>query len=74
MCCGQKRSALMASAKKDSAIVRLLYCGGPSSKQLRGAVTGQLYQFSRPHPVQAVAWRDAALLMQTRMFRQVPCR
>jgi len=74
MCCGQKRSALIESRKTDPAIVRLHYCGGLSSAQLRGAVTGQLYQFSRPHPVQAVDWRDAALLMQTRMFRQVPCR
>jgi len=74
MCCGQKRSALIQSRKTDPAIVRLHYCGGLSSAQLRGAVTGQLYQFSRPHPVQAVDWRDAALLMQTRMFRQVPCR
>ena len=74
MCCGQKRSTLMATGEAGPVVVKLHYCGGSSSTQLRGAVTGQLYQFSRPHPVQAVDWRDAALLMQTRMFRQVPCR
>jgi hypothetical protein len=73
MCCGQKRSALKADGTQNSIIVKLLYCG-QSSAQIRGAVTGQLYQFSRPHPIQPVDPRDASSMMQTRMFKQVRCR
>jgi hypothetical protein len=74
MCCGQKRSSLKASETPDSTTVKLFYCGDRASTQFRGAVTGHLYQFSRPHPTQTVDWRDATQMMQTRMFRQVPCR
>ena len=74
MCCGQKRSSLRAIEAPDPRVVNLFYCGALASTQFRGAVTGHLYQFSRPHPTQTVDWRDATQMMQTRMFRQVPCR
>ena len=34
-------------------------------------ITGRVYQFPKQDPVQPVDPRDAAALMQTRMFRQV---
>jgi hypothetical protein len=70
MRCDQKRSELNLP---DPAAVRLLYCGS-SPTQVRGSVTGQFYKFAGPHPIQYVDWRDLAPMMQTRLFRQVPCR
>jgi hypothetical protein len=42
--------------------------------QIRGAVTGHIYQFSPLNPVQAVDRRDAAFIVQTRLLRQVSCQ
>ncbi len=67
MCCGQKRDALK-SGVDDSAEVKLYYVGQPGM-QIRGHVTGRLYQFSRTSPLQAVERRDAVPMLQTRMFR-----
>lgn len=39
--------------------------------QVRGLATGRVYQFSDKQPVHAVDERDAAALLQTRLFRRV---
>ena len=70
MCCGQMRSALKASGTAESRAVNLLYCGHASAS-VRGSVTGQVYQFSRLQPVQAVDSRDAMPMLRTRLFRRV---
>ena len=38
--------------------------------RVRGLATGRVYQFSGKQPVQAVDERDAAALLQTRLFRR----
>lgn len=70
MCCGQKRSELKAEGSPDPNAVKLMY-RGPSSTQIRGFVTGQVYHFSRPNIALAVDPRDAVLMVRTRLFRQV---
>jgi hypothetical protein len=70
MCCGQKRSGLKASGTADAGVLKLLY-DGHASVNVRGSVTGQLYQFSRLQPVQTVDSRDATSILRTRLFRQV---
>jgi hypothetical protein len=70
MCCGQKRSALKVNGTAESGALNLLY-DGSASMSMRGPVTGQLYQFSRLRPVQAVDSRDAISILRTRLFRQV---
>jgi hypothetical protein len=69
MCCGQKRSDLKANGTASQAALNLMYCGF-ASVNVRGPVTGQLYQFSRLHPVQSVDARDAVSILKTRLFRQ----
>jgi hypothetical protein len=44
---------------------------GNGSAQIRGPVTGQVYQFQRQQPVQAVDPRDAVSLIRTRLFTPV---
>ncbi len=39
--------------------------------QVRGAVTGRVYEFSRAIPLQHVDPRDAPRLLGTRFFRRV---
>ena len=41
-----------------------------SPTRVRGLATGRIYQFSGKQPVQAVDERDAAALLQTRLFRR----
>src|SRR5262245_9903840 len=41
-----------------------------SQIRVRGLATGRVYQFSGKQPVQAVNERDAAALLQTRLFRR----
>jgi hypothetical protein len=48
----------------------MLYHGNGSA-QIRGRVTGQIYQFPRQQPVQAVDPRDVGSLVRTRLFTQV---
>jgi len=69
MCCGQMRGALKASGTAESGVLKLLFCGHASAS-VRGSVTGQLYQFSRLEPVQAVDSRDAMPMLRTRLFRR----
>jgi hypothetical protein len=70
MCCGQERSALQAVETEDSAAVKMLYRGNGSA-QIRGPVTGQIYQFPRQQPVQDVDPRDAGSLIRTRLFTKL---
>jgi hypothetical protein len=70
MCCGQKRSALSPDGTSAASAVKMFYCGNGSA-QIRGPVTGQIYQFARTQPVQAVDPRDVGLLVRTRLFTQV---
>ena len=67
MCCGQKRSALKAAGKAQQADLNLHYFGY-STMNVRGPVTGQLYQFSKVQPVQPVDARDAVSILRTRLF------
>ena len=67
MCCGQKRSALKTGGDAQQADLNLHYFGY-SPINVRGPVTGQLYQFSKLQPVQAVDARDAASILRTRLF------
>lgn len=50
--------------------MKLLY-RGQAPLQIRGTFTGFVYDFPRAHTVQTVDPRDAAIIVQTRMFRQV---
>jgi hypothetical protein len=70
MCCGQKRTALNANGRADLDMVKMLY-RGRGSAQIRGQITGQIYQFPRQQPVQAVHPRDVPALIRTRLFSQV---
>lgn len=70
MCCGQKQNGFSISRKADGSAVNMLYRGNGSA-QIRGPVTGQIYQFARTQPVQAVDSRDAGLLVRTRLFTQI---
>ena len=67
MCCGQKRSALRTGGDAQQAGLNLHYLGH-SPVNVRGAATGQLYQFSKLQPVQPVDARDAASILRTRLF------
>lgn len=67
MCCGQKRSALRAAGKVQQTDLNLHYFGY-STMNVRGPVTGQLYQFSKLQPVQPVDARDAVSILRTRLF------
>ena len=70
MCCGQNRSKLKSDGVPDPNAVKLLF-RGRAPIQVRGAFTGKLYQFPRPNAVLAVDPRDATLMVQTRLFRQI---
>ena len=54
----------------DVSAVKMLYRGNGSA-QIRGPVTGQIYQFGRQQPVQSVDPRDVVSLIRTRLFTQV---
>ena len=70
MCCGQKRNVLVAGGVQGEGALKLHYQGAATAN-VRGVVTGQIYQFSRLQPTQAVDARDAASILRTRLFRQV---
>ena len=70
MCCGQKRSASKVIGGADMGAVKMLYRGNGSA-QIRGQVTGQVYQFPRHQPVQEVDPRDIPALVRTRLFTHV---
>jgi hypothetical protein len=70
MCGGEKRSAFIGIGTTDAPEVMMLYRGNGSA-QIRGQVTGQIYQFPRQQPVQRVDRRDAGFLVRTRLFTRV---
>ena len=67
MGCGQPQIALNPAQMFDFGAVKLFYRGNGSA-QIRGRVTGQIYQFARHKPVQPVDPRDAVALIHTRLF------
>jgi hypothetical protein len=69
MCCGQTRSDLRADGLESEPALNLMYYGY-AAVNVRGPITGQLYQFSRVQPTQAVDARDADSILKTRLFRQ----
>ena len=69
MCCAQTRSSLRVNGTANQAGLKLSY-PGYAPVNVRGPLTGQLYQFSRLHPVQTVDARDAVSILKTRLFRQ----
>jgi len=73
MCCGQKRSALKANGASNPDVVKLLY-SGRYPMNVRGSVSGRLYQFAAQNAVQPVDPRDAIAMTQTRLFRRMPWR
>jgi hypothetical protein len=70
MCCGEKRAALNGHGIAGASMVNMLY-RGHGSAQIRGQVTGQIYQFPRQQPVQAIDPRDVPAMIRTRLFTQV---
>jgi len=70
MGCGQQSVALKSYPMVDFGSVMMQYRGNGSA-QIRGPVTGQIYQFQRQQPVQAVDPRDAVSLIRTRLFTPV---
>ena len=65
------RSPVVAKPLKEVSAVDLIY-RGESILQIRGAITGKIYQFSSIVPVQSVDRRDAAFITQSRILRQTP--
>ena len=70
MGCGQTQVVLKPAQVIDFGAVKLFYRGNGSA-QIRGRVTGQIYQFARHRPVQPVDPRDAVALIHTRLFTPV---
>jgi hypothetical protein len=66
----QQQVALKRFPIVDFGSVMMQYRGNGSA-QIRGPVTGQVYQFQRTQPVQAVDPRDAVSLIRTRLFTPV---
>jgi hypothetical protein len=67
--CSQEQ-ANVKSEFVNFGVVKMIYRGNGSA-QIRGRVTGQIYQFPRQQPVQAVDPRDAVGLIHTRLFQPV---
>jgi hypothetical protein len=68
MCRCQKESALRAKEIARNAGLNLRYFG-QQPVNIRGAATGNLYQFSNIQPVRPVDSKDAVFLLGNRMFR-----
>ena len=67
---GQQRVGVKPNMCVNFGAVKMIYRGNGSA-QIRGRVTGQVYQFPREQPVQAVDPRDAVELIRTRLFSPV---
>jgi hypothetical protein len=67
---GQERFGMKPFQCVNFGAVKMIYRGNGSA-QIRGRVTGQVYQFPRQQPVQAVDPRDAVELIRTRLFSPV---
>lgn len=67
---GREQVAVKQSKFVNFGSVQMVYRGNGSA-QIRGRVTGHVYQFPRQQPVQAVDPRDAVELIRTRLFSPV---
>ena len=67
---GQDREGVKPDLYVNFGAVKMIYRGNGSA-QIRGRVTGQVYQFPRQKPVQAVDPRDAVEMIRTRLFSPV---
>jgi hypothetical protein len=67
---GQGSMALKDNRIGDFGVVKMLYRGNGSA-QIRGRVTGRMYDFPPQEPVQSVDPRDAVILIRTRLFTPV---
>jgi hypothetical protein len=67
---GREQVTLKQSQFVNFGSVQMIYRGNGSA-QIRGRVTGHVYQFPRQQPVQAVDPRDAVELIRTRLFSPV---
>ena len=70
MDCTHERAGLKPDHYVNFGAVKMIYRGNGSA-QIRGRVTGHIYQFPRQQPVQAVDPRDAVGLIGTRLFSPV---
>jgi hypothetical protein len=70
MDCIQKQVTSKPDQFVNFGAIQMVYRGNGSA-QIRGRVTGQIYQFPRQQPVQAVDPRDAVGLIGTRLFSPV---
>lgn len=70
MSCSSEQSTLGTSGPRGYVAINLYYIGSQPI-DIRGPVTGNLYRFSPPHPVQSVDPRDAVDLLVNRQFRLV---
>ena len=68
--CGQQQASSRTDKFVNFGAVQMIYRGNGSA-EIRGRVTGQIYQFPRQQPVQAVDPRDAVGLIGTRLFSPV---
>ena len=68
--CRQEPAGARPAKFVNFGAVKMIYRGNGSA-QIRGRVTGQIYQFPRQEPVQAVDPRDAVGLIGTRLFSPV---
>lgn len=76
-----KRNKVMSTAQQQFApalklpvsepTINLIY-RGETAMQIRGVVTGKIYQFSPVCPVQPIDRRDAAFITQTRLLHPLP--
>lgn len=67
---GREQVTVKQSKFVNFGSVQMVYRGNGSA-QIRGRVTGHVYQFPRQQPVQAVDPRDAVELIRTRLFSPV---
>ena len=65
---GRRRNDLRALEASNRNDVKLMYYGY-SAVNIRGSITGQLYQFSRLIPIKLVDARDAESILTTHLFR-----
>jgi hypothetical protein len=69
----QKSSTIPTYTTRNMPAVEMIY-RGESIMQIRGVVTGRVYQFSPIAPIQPIDRRDAAFISQTRLLRAVSNR
>lgn len=71
MSTAQQQFAPALKLPVNEATINLIY-RGETAMQIRGVVTGKIYQFSPVCPVQPIDRRDAAFITQTRLLHPLP--